>query len=124
MYEIYLKKKRPYQAEIDNYKVRMYDTKDAVKAHKHKFEKRKKRRVPRVTIDEYSSSSCDDNKRDISEELYAWDKDELEKIQLDHYTLRREYLHLTCKKTDDHQDEKHLQCEYSIVRMPEPLLTL
>jgi len=49
-----------------------------------------------------------------------WDEEELEFMQLDEYTAKRQYYKVTCTQVVDKQDQDYFIIEDSIAKWPDP----
>jgi len=62
----------------------------------------------------YSSSESDEEDYSGNQE-WAWDAKQLEAIQMDEYTIKRNYLQLTCQTSDELTDNKSFMVNYEII---------
>lgn len=115
LYEIYVQTLEPKQPEQEE--ILTYDHPLAKQYSRQKW--KAKERNPH---EPYSSSESDEDETS-GQQAWAWDTEQLEKVQLDDFTVKRSYLKLTCQKSNDKQDQDHFLVHRDIILWPDPAVT-
>jgi hypothetical protein len=67
-----------------------------------------------------SSSENEDDETKYQDCDCFWDTEQLEKMQLDEITIKRQYIKLSCQRTVNKQDHDHFRVEKDIARWAHP----
>jgi len=135
-YEIYIQKLIPVQFNdatenyVYDYHVKEKDQK-ALKERKRMIKQASRSRMTGDGSDEEEEEegldvvSNDSNGSNMTPEHYEmdqmfWDEEELEFMQLDDLTAKREYYKVTCTQCVDKQDQDYFIIEKDIARWPDP----
>lgn len=100
LYEVYIQTLEPKEVFDTPYRYRTVEYLDRKRA----FVKNKRGGHHRAIEDTDSSSEDDDDPHKFIDNEVYWDADELERMQLDEFTSRRQYIKVTCQKTSNKQD--------------------
>lgn len=67
-----------------------------------------------------TSSEAEDDPTKYTDCSCFWDVDQLEKMQLDEITIKRQYIKLSCQRTTNTEDQDHFRVEKDIARWAHP----